>query len=262
MKQALTVILILLFLNARSQKVQVVILGGVHYSGLSYISKGDLHPDDFLPSVPELNGTLGFDIKYKKRNISHVVGFQVVTLGSSYGVNNMFADKGILPYFVTHKHSDGIDNFLINYNLEIESKKTIHLSKRMKAKLFYSAGGGIGTNKSESYYREYMTPLTYSSRYDDLYYADKISFKRAGVGVFLNFKAGVSLYNRKKKEFLRFHGFYAQGLKKMEDFTVDYEYGYTSYPQYQRNIKGIHLKSRGSVFGLLIGIPIRIINGE
>lgn len=71
-------------------------------------------------------------------------------------------------------------------------------------------------------------------------------------------KGGVDFYNKKNKCFLSLQAFWHQGLIKMAEYTVNYRYGYFSYPEYQRD-ETVVLKSRGTVYGVTAGVPIRIL---
>lgn len=244
----------------KGQKLEIIPHLGIHYSGISYLLRPDSHPEDFIKSAPELNGTWALSIKYKKANLSHVFRVQSVILGSSYAVKNLYSDKKLLPDFQVHRHSDGLDNYLLTYNLQTETRNFYTFIGRGKIKFYYSGGAGIGSNKSKSYYKERAIPQRYGYTFNDLYYNERIAFLRAGIGVFLTAEGGINFYNKKSKNFLTFQAFWYQGLKRMEDFSIDYNYGYFSYPQYQRSIKDVHLKSRGTVFGFTLGVPIRLIN--
>lgn len=70
--------------NCRSQKLEIVPNLGIHYHGISYISNGGVHPEDFKPSRPELEGTWGFDLKYRRESLTHLLSIQDVVLGSSF----------------------------------------------------------------------------------------------------------------------------------------------------------------------------------
>lgn len=249
----------IVFFFSKAQKFEVVPKIGIQYAGLSYLSKMDSHPSDFDGTVPKLNDTWAFDIKYKPKKFSHIISIESISLGSAFSVRNLYSEARLLPDFLIHKHSDGIDQLLLSYNLQNESRKFLKFIGRNKIKFYYTGGVGIGTNKSKSYYETILKPNSYGFIDDDLYYNHSIRYYRSGIGVFVIGKAGVNFYNKKNKDFLVFEAFWDQGLKQMESFSIDYDYGYFSYPQYQRSIKKIFLKSRGTVFGFRLGVPIRLI---
>ena len=77
--------------------------------------------------------------------------------------------------------------------------------------------------------------------------------------MFLIGKAGFNLYSKKKKNILTLSAFWNQGLSKMEEFSIDYTYGYLNTP-YQRSVKDLRLKTRSTTFGFILGVPIPLIN--
>jgi hypothetical protein len=58
---------------------------------------------------------------------------------------------------------------------------------------------------------------------------------------------------------LVFTAYWNQGLIKTEEFLIDYNYGYFNTP-YNRSVMDVKLKTRGTAFGFILGVPIRLIN--
>jgi len=246
-------------INSKSQKLKIVPRIGIQYFGLSHISKSDHHPEDFKTSLPELGGILGVDILYKSKKYTHNLCFQSTELGNSLGVRNLYANKGIIPYFQQHRSSDAINVFLLAYNLQKESRKVSKLIGKSTFKLFYSAGVGVSFNKTHNFYDKiFSKPHTYGFIDGDHYYNDTVQTYRGGTGFFLIGKAGMNFYTKRRKHILSLEVFWNQGLRKMQEFSIDYDYGYFSYSQYQRTVKDVTLKSNGTVFGFTLGVPIRL----
>ena len=226
---------------------------GIQYYGISYISKDDPEPSDFQKSWPEFAVTYGVDIKYKPKQLLHVLSIQSIALGPSFAFSNMFLDKGIVPSYSGHHSAGSIDHMLISYGIEKESKGWNWI------KFNYSIQGGIGTNKSKSAYDSIWPPSSFGMEDGTNYKEYTIRYKRTGVGLFLTGKAGFALYDNRNKSFLNFQAFWHQGLIKSAEFLIRYRYGYYNFPQYQRD-QQVVLKTKGTVFGATVGIPIRILN--
>ena len=239
-------------LFSKGQTLQIVPRAGFQYHGLSYISKDEPHPSDFKKGIPEFVVTIGADVKYKTKHLTHVLSVQSIALGPSFSFTNMYLDKRIVPSFGGHRRSESIDHAILSYGLEREG----HGNKRLKFN--YSVQAGIGFNKSREAYDSILPPDSYGEQIGDHYYHFTIRYNRSGMGIFLLGKAGISFYNKKKKSFLNLQAFWHQGLKKMAEYDIHYQYGYFSYPQYRRD-EQVKLKTRGTVFGVTMGVPIRIL---
>lgn len=253
MKKYFIFLFFILYCNfSKGQKLQFVPRAGFQYHGLSYISKGDPHPSDFKKTVPEFEATIAADVKYKTKHLTHVVSIQSVALGPSFAFSNIYLDKGIVPTFRGHHSASSIDQPILSYGIEKESKGNSRL------RFNYSVQAGIGFNKSREAYDSILPPDSYGREDSVGYYYYAIQYKRSGIGIFLTGKAGVSFYNKRNKSFLNLQVFWHQGLKKMAEYAILYEYGYFNYPQYQRS-QQVKLKTRGTVFGVMVGVPIRIL---
>jgi hypothetical protein len=243
-----------------AQKVQIVPQLGFQYYGFSYISKTDPHPEDFEKSIPEFELAIGAAIKYKTYKCIHVLSIQNPILGLSFAYKNIFADVGINPTSLRTAYSGGPNLIFVSYSLQDESRRVFHFIGSTDFKLFFEGGIGAGVNKTRAYYREVLFPKTTEWISDSDYTRHTVQFNHTGsVGVFLPLKLGINFYNNRKKNFLTLQAFWNQGLTKMAEYTIDYEYGYFSYPQYQRSVKNVRIKSRGTVFGCTLGVPIRLI---
>lgn len=247
--------------TCKSQKIEIVPNLGIQYYGISYISKNDVHPMDFRASRPNIEGTWGFSVKYKRERLRHILSLQDIVLGSSFSFRNIYLDKGIIPTFQERMHSDGIDVLLFSYNIQKEFNKEFIFFGKSKLKFIYSGGVGIAFNRSKWFYDIVLPPYSFGQIISTNYFEYHILYNRAGAGVFLIGKAGFNFYNKKGKNFLTLEAFWNQGLKKMEEFSIDYNYGYLN-TQYQRTVKDVKLKSRGTAFGFTLGVPIRLINDK
>lgn len=246
-------------IHSVGQRLQIVPQLGFQYFGMSYISKPDAHPKDFKQSRPEFEATMGIDIKLRSNKLTHVVGLYNPIVGPSFSFKNMFADKGIIPTFLGHAHSSGPNQIFVSYSLENESKKMRKVFGAIRTKYYYSGGIGVGFNKSKKYYEDVLMPWTYGRQIGDNYYTYTVRYRKEGFGVLIPMRTGINLYNKKNRNFLNLNMFWIQGFKKMAEYSIDYEYGYFTHPEYQRSIKDVRLKSRGTVFGATVGMPINIL---
>lgn len=259
MKYLITFVCLIACFISQSQKLEIVPNVGFQYYGLSYLLRPDAHPEDFKKSRPEFEGAIGVDVKYKSKKLTHVLGLQNPIIGPSFSFRNIYSDKGIIPTFLGYTHSSGPNQIFLSYTLQNEGRKFLKLIGKTRTKLSYSGGFGIGFNKSKDYYETVLQPYSLGGGGGDNYYRYTIRYNRAGMGMFFPIRAGLNFYNRRKKNFLALQVFWNQGLKKMAEYSIDYDYGYYSYPQYQRSVKDVRLKSRGTTFGCTLGVPIRIL---
>jgi hypothetical protein len=234
------------------QTLELIPRIGFQYHGISYISKVDNHPSDFFPSIPEFEASIGIDIRLKIKRFTHVVSVQITAIGPSFSFRNIFHDKGIIPSSSGHHTASFSGQALIAYGLEWKSRQ--HNLVRFD----YSIQAGIGTNKSKEAYDSIFIPKFYGQEDGTGYKQYSIQYSRTGVGIFLTGKAGLGFYNRKHKQVISIQAFWHQGLKEMARYDIEYKYGYFNYPQYRRS-QQVTLRSRGTVFGVTLGVPIRIL---
>jgi len=79
------------------------------------------------------------------------------------------------------------------------------------------------------------------------------------MGMFSILNAGFDVMSRKNKRVLSFSFFYNKGLSELIKFNIHYQYGFFNDPNRQVDVPNQILRSRGTSFGLKIGIPIKII---
>lgn len=182
-------------------------------------------------------------------------------LGYSLFVENMYADKGIIPTVLSFGSAGGPNLVFLSYAFEKESRKSMRFIAGSRAKFYFSVGAGIAFNRSIGYYKEIMIPDEGGGQYGDNYYAYDIrSYRQHSLGVLLPFRSGINIYNRQGRDFLILNVFWNQGTINMATYNVSYEYGYVNRPEYQRTVSDLRLKSRGTTFGVTVGVPITILN--
>ena len=213
-----------------------------------------MKPVDF--TVSQLNSTLtiGADIKLITKRFTHVLSVQSIELGPSFTFRNMYFNQGFIPSSSGHHSASSIGQALISYGIEDTYGKR-------KVRLQYSLQAGIGANKSKEAYDIVLAPDSYGRQAGDHYIGYLTRYKRSGLGVFLSGKTGISLYNKRNKNTVNLQLFWHQGLKKMAEYSIYYEYGYFSRPEYQRQ-QQVLIKSKGTVFGVTVGIPIGVWKGK
>jgi hypothetical protein len=86
------------------------------------------------------------------------------------------------------------------------------------------------------------------------------TFSRTGMGIFSIVNAGFDIVSRKNKRVLSFSFFYDKGFSELVRFNIHYQYGFFNDPSKQVDVPNQLLRSRGTSFGLKIGIPIKILN--
>ena len=256
-------VLLVSFISSEGKKLQVVPKVGFQYFGFSYLSKDNLLSDDFKKSSLEFEGAIGLDVKYKLKRWTHVLSLQNALLGPSFSTRNMYADKGITPTLPGHRHATITPHALLSYALQRESRKLFQFTRKIRTSFYYSAGIGVGFNRTKWYYNIALQQYTFSATTStnsspNNYYNLVIDYRRAGIGLFMPVTVGLNFYNKRNKNFLTFQAFWNQGLKKMAEYNIRYRYGYYNYPQYQRQ-QEVTLKTRGTVFGVTMGVPIRIL---
>ena len=77
--------------------------------------------------------------------------------------------------------------------------------------------------------------------------------------IFVRGTGGFDFVNKRGKRKLSVNLFYNQGLKDMAHFDIHYRYGYWNDPAKQVDVPKLVLRSRGTVFGLSVGIPITLL---
>jgi hypothetical protein len=244
-------ILIFGCLITTAQTLELVPRVGFQYHGL--VSSPDRpKSSEFKKSSPEFAALIGADIKFRSQTMVHIVSIDNIALGPSFSFYNTFADRGIIPTTGAHRAASSINHLLLSYGLERESKT------KNRLQLFYALQAGIGFNKSQNVYDSVLAPDGFGTEIGTSYMKYTIKYSRVGLGIFLTGKAGITLLNKKKKDILNLYGYWHQGLKRMATYDIRYSYGYYDYPQYQRSDQ-VRLHSRGTVFGVSLGFPIRLI---
>lgn len=240
-----------IFFTAKAQTLQIVPGAGIQFSGLSYISKRNSRPSDFRHSIPLAAVSMVGDIKYKIGKLTQVISIQNIEVGPSFSFRNIYLDKGIVPTISGHFAASSLGHALLSYGVESQTRlnKTILFN--------YGIQAGLGFPRGYEYYDSASTE-TFGMQLGDSYYQYRLQYFRSGLGIFLSAKMGIAFYNRRKKCWLDLEAFWHQGLRQMEEYAISYQYGYYSYPQYQRDQQVI-LKTRGTVFGVTASVPITIL---
>ena len=235
-----------------AQKMYLVPDIGIHFSGLTYFSKGSNKPADLTSPVPKLAPIVGFQICYPAKHFTHRIGFQWAQSGVSFSFRNKFSSDTSLG-FRKQTVSASVSNYIINYSILKEFKK-IHLFVGRSTMRYYAAIGGGGAGKGSEYWKFFNIRTEAYGQYWG-------SFTRefdVGPSLFATADAGIHFYNKKKKKIVSLNVFYYKGITQTKKFEVNYYYGYFNDPNRQVS-ENVTLRTRGTVFGFNLGVPITII---
>ena len=241
-----------------SQKLYIIPNFDLQYSGLSFMRNSEKNADDFKPSVPLLNYMSSIDIIYKPQKLVHKITLEYSRLGDGFKITNKFmspADPGILSM----SDAGAIQHFILSYSLGIESKNVHNPLGNLKLRYTGSLGMGIGFNRSKKYYKDLWYPIDNGLQDDKMYMAYLGTISRTGMGFFSIANAGFDVISRKNKRVLSFSLFYDKGFSELIKFNIHYQYGYFNDPSRQIDVPNQILRSRGTSFGLKIGVPIKIL---
>jgi hypothetical protein len=244
---------------ATSQKLYITPNIDFQYSGLSFVKISERNTNDFKRTVPLLNYILSIDVFYKPKKFIHKITLEYNRFGDGFKVINKFLSPTDIG---THSisHSGGFEHFILSYNLGIESKKLHNPLGKLKIRCTCSLGFGIGFNKSKSYYNDIFYPIDFGLQDRNSYIAYLGTFSRTSMGIFSIINTGFDITNRKNKRMLSFSFFYNKGFSEMIKYNIHYQYGLFNEPNKMINVPNQTLRSRGTSFGLKIGIPIKILN--
>ena len=245
-------------LNGLSQRLYIVPNFDLQYSGLSFVRRSEKNASDFKPSIPLLNFMASLDIFYKPKKIIHKLTIESNRFGDGFGVTNKFIHPGEIG-LLGISHSGGFDNFIISYNAGIESKKLHNPLGKLKLRYTGSLGAGIGLNRTMAYFDDVIYPIDYGWQDGNTYIAYLGSFSKTGPGLFSIVNAGFDVISKHNKRVLNFSFFYNKGFTEMVRFYIHYQYGFFNDPARQTDVPKQVLRSRGTSFGLKIGIPIKIL---
>lgn len=243
--------------EVNSQKLYIVPNFDFQYSGLSFVRKSEKNANDFIPSIPLLNFMSSLDIFYKPGRMIHKLTIENNRFGDGFGVKNKFIHPGELG-LLGISHAGGFTNLIISYNAGIESIKQHNPLGKLKLKYTGSIGCGIGLNRTLAYFEEAFYPIDWGWQDGITYIAYLGSFSKTGPGIFSIVNAGFDVINKKNKQVLNFSFFYNKGFTEMIRFYIHYQYGFFNDPSRQVDVPRQVLRSRGTSFGLKIGVPITI----
>lgn len=242
-----------------SQKLYGILNLTAPFSGISYTNGHNR--DEFGSSIPRINGSWGVDIIFKHKKTSHKFSIEQVPFEKYFKLTNKFIvppNQGL--GFSIHKYGTAIDHFIFSYALQKEGKREKGFLFHSSIRFNYSAGIGVSLNRSKAFYKEIYPNSSGGWASNVTYSAYEAIHHRKGFGLFLRSTGGFDFINkRKNNRWLRINLFYDQGLKDMVHFDIHYIYGYFNDPSRQVDVPKQVLKSRGTTFGLSIGVPIKIL---
>lgn len=260
LKTNITVIFLLIYLGLSAQgRFYITPNVDLQYSGLSFVKNSEKNANDFKRSVPLLNFMSSIDVFYKPHKLIHKITLEYSRVGDGFKVVNHFlgpTDIGVH----TISHAGGFEHLILSYNLGYESKKLHNPIGNLKIRYTGSFGLGIGFNRSKAYYRDIFYPIDYGLQDGNTYMAYLGTLSRTGMGIFSIVNAGFDIVSRKNKRVLSFSFFYNKGFTEMIKFNIHYQYGFFNDPNKQVDVPNQLLRSRGTSFGLKIGIPIKILH--
>ncbi len=244
------------FKFALTQKISIVPHTGINLSAFGYRAGGK-DPASILtyPKFNNINPVLGVDIMYEKGKFIHALGVSSQPFGISF--KGDVKQEGTNQTAILFSHAAFDRQFMLSYQLFVQSRISKTSSKR-PVYFNYGMGLGVGFNRSKNFYSINNIPRSFggSSLPAGHFYAYEYNRFRTGIGYFLKPEIGFIFYNKKKKPFLNTSLFYNIGLTEMESFKLKLQYGnlFTTYFKEENQI----LKTRGSVFGFKIGVPVKL----
>lgn len=246
--------------NVISQKLYTVVNLTAPFSGISYTNGHNRQ--EFKPSVARINMSWGVDILYTRKKFNHKFSVEQVPFEKYFKLVNKFMLPPNAEQLLGHvheKYATAIDHFIFSYALQKEGKKDKGFLFRSKIRFNYSGGMGISLNRSRSFYNT-TYPVSSGGRSNPYtYMAYNAVHYRHGFGLFLRGTAGLHFVGKNGRRKLALNVFYNQGLKDMAHFDIHYRYGYWNDPAKQVDVPNQVLRSRGTVFGFSLGIPIVLI---
>jgi len=229
---------------------------GLQFSVLDYIPSSKTADKDFHVPRPTMKETPGLTFYYRTSSFTHKLGVQKMAMGINFRIQ--IYDGNNHGYTGNYYHSNFFSHYLISYGLQKESKSMKPFIGNSLSKFKISMGAGIGTNESKLYYKESCSGINYSRiGYNNDCFGYNYSIKRNGLGVFLMPEAGIDVFNKIGKRILNLDVFYYQGIKNMTSYYVHYYYTNTADNINVQN--DVVVKTRGTVFGVKVGIPIKLV---
>lgn len=246
--------------SGNAQKISAALNLTTPFSGISY-TKGH-NRDEFKPSVARINFSWGVDMIYHGKKVNHKFSIEQVPFEKYFKLVNKFMLPPNPEQLLGHvriNFGTTIDHFIFSYTLQKEGKKPKGFLLHSRIRFNYSSGVGISFNRSKNYYQTIYANSSDGSSNTHTYMAyDAVHF-RDDFGLFLRGTGGFDFVNKKGKRKLSLNAFYNQGLKDMAHFDIHYRYGYWNDPSKRVDVPHQILRSRGTTFGLSIGVPIIII---
>lgn len=256
---ALSFLLIFEFLSA--QRVELIPFIGFQYTNICYNKKADDRQNDFKKNSPKIAENYGLSIQVQKK-IIHQLTIQNVIIGHSFEIKNnyLLRTPEKLLGFGKLLSQGGDDHVMMKYSVGQVSDEIPVLNKRCR--FSYAVGSAIVFDKSKNYYENVFGATFWSAgSYDSSsgnFYEYNVSLKNHNFGISICINAGIKFYNKKGKTGVTAEVFYYKGFKQVKEYNVSYKYGYTQYPQYYRENNKVKNRTRGTILGLQIGIPIRL----
>ena len=260
-KQHALFLILFIPLFSIAQKLYVVPGLNFNYYGLN---KVEVTRKDINTPKPHIGANWFVNVKYKTKKLIFSLSLKQSVLGTSFKVRNIYVHDTILGIRLL-THADGIDQLHATASVEKETNRFYHFVGNSLFKINFKAGFGIGFNRTQSYYKEQYSYNSYGMADPWSFIVYEQTIKRKGIGYYLSPGIGLDFYNKKKRKILFTELYYDFGLKKMTEFNMNYEYAKYLYPtqnidpnQYTR-VLNYKVFTRGSTFGLKIGIPIKIL---
>lgn len=241
------------------QKLYVAPNLGMHLGSWNYFPSSDRPARDFKSPRAQLIYTLGFNVYYNQRNLTHKLGVQSTSLGMNYKVLQE------PPYALFgggyNIHSSWISHAIISYSLQKEQRVSKKFIGATSIKLKGALGVGFSPNRSQGFYDStYNINSAYWVYQTGDFWGHDYPVPKKQAGFFLMPEIGFDLFSKSGKRFLQVEFFYWKGLRKMQEFNVSYFYG--NLNNNTRIDQNQVVRTRGTQFGLKIGVPIGIIKKD
>ena len=261
MKKYIFFVGIFSFINSL-QAQKIYILPGFNLNYANLVVAPQKMPDVTTP-FPGKHISLFFEVFYKPKYTFFSLGVKSSNIGNSFTVRNNYVSDTSLGVLLYSTNYD-IEQFNVTLSINKFSKKFKPFIGAHTLKFNLKTGIGIGFNRSQYYYDEqfFLQNGGAADQYSFVGFESKI--KKKYTGYFLATALGAELYSKKKRKLIVAELYYDFGLRKMAEFSSLIVYGKYLYPTQNidplnsKRIENFKTFTRGSTFGLKIGVPITI----
>lgn len=122
----------------------------------------------------------------------------------------------------------------------------------------YGFGISYAITKSNEYYLNNQNTSFGQISPDGFYQYETKTFKK-GNGVLLISEADLNILNKKGKRFCIVTFLINVGLKNIQETEIEYQYGSFINPANTTNLRNVTVKTKGTNFGFMLGVPVKLL---